>query len=115
MHYDNDEPIAKVCHEANRAWCAANGDLSQKRWADAEQWRRNSAISGVAFAVQNPDAPDSHQHDAWMKDKLEAGWKYGPVKDAEKKEHPCMVAYEELPEVQRKKDALFKAIVTALS
>lgn len=30
--------IAKACHEANRAWCQANGDDTQKHWEDAEQW-----------------------------------------------------------------------------
>ena len=25
------------------------------------------------------------------------GWKYGPVKDPEKKEHPCFVPYDDLP------------------
>lgn len=109
-----NEAIAGVCHEANRAWCEANGDNSQARWEDAPEWQRVSAIKGVAFAVASPDAPASSQHDAWLADKKAAGWKYGPVKDADKKEHPCCVPYEELPEVQRKKDALFKAIVGAL-
>lgn len=30
--------IARVCHEANKAFCAANGDHSQKTWEDAEVW-----------------------------------------------------------------------------
>lgn len=106
--------IAKACHEANRVWCQANEDYSQKHWADAEQWQRDSAIKGVEYAIANPDAPDSAQHDAWMQDKISQGWKYGPVKDADNKEHPCIVSFEELPEFQKKKDILFKAIVKAL-
>jgi len=43
------------------------------------------------------------------------GWKYGAVKDADKKEHPCFVPYEELPKEQQAKDHLFKATVSALS
>lgn len=106
--------IAIVCHEANRAYCQSIGDHSQKSWEDAEQWQRDSAEKGVAFALANPDAPASAQHDAWLKDKLDDGWKYGPVKNAETKEHPCCVAYDELPDEQKAKDYLFQAIVKCL-
>lgn len=106
--------IAIVCHEANRALCEENGDWSQVPWGASAEWQRESALKGVAFAISTPDGPASAQHDAWMKDKLDNGWKFGPVKDAEKKEHPCLVAFEELPEFQQKKDHLFKAIVNAL-
>ena len=107
--------IARVCHEANRAWCEANGDKSQKTWDQAEEWQRNSAIAGVAFAIASPSAPDSAQHDAWMADKLQDGWKYGAVKDAQAKTHPCIVPYDELPPDQKAKDYVFKAIVGALA
>jgi hypothetical protein len=46
--------IAKVCHEANKAWCEANNDYSQKSWDEAEHWQRDSAIKGVEFALANP-------------------------------------------------------------
>ena len=42
------------------------------------------------------------------------GWKYGPVKDAQKKEHPCFLPYAELPPEQKAKDYLFRAVVHAL-
>ncbi len=106
--------IAMVCHEANRAWCQSNGDHSQYPWGDAEQWQRDSALKGVEFAINNPDAPDSAQHDAWMADKIANGWVYGDVKNAVEKTHPCIVPFEQLPEFQQKKDKLFRAIVHAL-
>jgi hypothetical protein len=108
------ENIARVCHQANKAWCEASGDLSQKDWDDAEEWQRDSARKGVEFRLANPNAPDSAQHDAWMKDKIAGGWKFGEVKDSQAKTHPCLVPFESLPEFQRKKDTLFSAIVDAL-
>lgn len=108
------ENIARVCHEANRAYCLSIGDASQVPWADAPEWQRASAVKGVEFNIENPDAPESAVHDSWLEEKRAAGWKHGPVKDAEKKEHPCFVPYAELPDEQRRKDALFKAIVGAL-
>lgn len=107
--------IARICHEANRAYCQVIGDQSQKSWEEAEQWQRDSAIKGVEHAQNHPDAPASDQHDAWLSDKEKDGWVFGPVKDASLKQHPCMVPYDELPEEQRGKDSLFKGIVNALS
>lgn len=106
--------IAKVCHEANKQWCFVNGDTTQKDWNEAEEWQRESAIKGVEFRLNNPDAKSDSQHNAWMKDKVDSGWVYGEVKDAEKKTHPCIVPFDELPMFQQKKDALFCAIVDAL-
>lgn len=109
------EQIARVCHETNRAYCETLGDRSQKPWNEAEEWQRQSAMQGVAFALSHPDAPASAQHDAWLADKAKDGWKYGPVKDAEKKEHPCFVPYDQLPPEQRIKDYLFKGVVAAFA
>lgn len=106
--------IAKVCHQANKAWCEANNDFTQQNWEDAEEWQQDSAIAGVKFRLDNPDAKEDAQHNAWMEDKLKDGWVYGEVKDAEKKTHPCLVPFHELPEFQQKKDKLFCAIVDAL-
>jgi len=87
----NVESIAKVCHEANRAYCQSIGDMSQPAWEDAPEWQRASAIKGVEFARDNPSAPPSASHDSWLEEKRATGWKFGPVKDPEKKEHPCFV------------------------
>ena len=108
------EYIAKACHEANKVWCQANGDDTQKHWIEAEQWQRDSAISGVQFKLNNPDAGHDAQHNSWMKEKVDGGWVFGEVKDAEAKTHPCIVPFEQLPEFQQKKDALFCAIVDSL-
>lgn len=109
------EDVARICHEANESLCVTQGDFSQKSWDEAEEWQRQSAIQGVKFALENPDAPASAQHDAWMQDKINDGWVYGDVKDADKKTHPCIVSYDELPDGQKAKDYLFKGIVNSLS
>jgi hypothetical protein len=108
------EHIARICHETNASFCDSVGDHSQTSWDDAPQWQRDSAIKGVEFNIANPTAPASASHDSWLKEKQETGWKYGPVKDAEKKEHPAFVPYDALPLEQRTKDHLFKAVVAAM-
>lgn len=111
----NIEDIAKVCHAANRAYCQTLGDYSQPIWEEAPQWQKQSAINGVQFHLNNSWADPSAMHDNWMAQKQAEGWKYGPVKDPEKKEHPCMVPYEDLPPEQKRKDLLFIGVVAALT
>lgn len=42
-----------------------------------------------------------HCHDTWGQQRLEDGWVFGPERDDAKKEHPCLVPYQELPESER--------------
>jgi hypothetical protein len=106
--------IARVCHQANKAYCESEADFSQVDWESAPEWQTESAMNGVKFRLENSDAPASGMHDNWSKEKLADGWVYGETKDAEKKTHPCLVPFEELPLFQQKKDKLFSAIVDAL-
>jgi len=109
--------IAKVCHAANRAYCQTIGDSSQFPWQESPDWQRESAIKGVEFHLSHLTVGEkvlpSASHESWMEEKKSAGWKYGPVKDAEKKEHPCFLPYDQLPSEQRIKDYIFSGIVEA--
>ena len=107
--------IAYVAHQVNKAYCEAIGDNSQLDWTEAPDWQKESAINGVAFHQDNDDVGPDHSHVNWLKEKLANGWKYGPVKDQDKKEHPCCVPYDGLPTEQKAKDYIFRAIVHALS
>lgn len=109
-----NENIAQVAHEINKAFCASIGDTSQPSWGEAPDWQKTSAINGVQFHLDNPDAPPSASHESWLKEKEQGGWKYRPVKDPEKKEHPCFVPYDELPTEQKSKDFLFKQVIHSL-
>ncbi len=43
-------------------------------------------------------------HDVWAKNRINEGWKYGEKRDDIKKETPCLVPYEELPEIEKDYD-----------
>lgn len=110
----NLEGIARLCHEVNRAYCNAIGETpAHKPWEDAPQWQRDSAVNGVRAHLRNPEMTPEQSHDSWMAEKGAAGWTYGPVKNEQVKTHPCMLPYCDLPEEQRVKDHLFRAVVHA--
>lgn len=106
--------IARICHEANRAYCVALGDLSQPSWDEAPDWQRDSAIKGVKLHLADPTTTPEQSHDNWCRQKFEEGWAYGPAKDPATRQHPCLKPYELLPEEQRRKDSLFKSVIDAL-
>lgn len=103
--------IAEFTHEINRAYCHGIGDDSQPAWADAPQWQKDSAFAGVTGILDGSIKTPADSHESWFAQKVADGWKYGPVKDPEKKEHPCMVPYLDLPQAQRVKDDLFRTTV----
>ncbi|MDR2232874.1 MAG: Ryanodine receptor Ryr [Tannerella sp.] len=43
-------------------------------------------------------------HEAWAAGRKADGWKYGPNRDDNRKEHPCLVPYGELPESEKEYD-----------
>lgn len=105
--------LVQAAHEMNRIYCIAIGDETQQHWEYAPNWQKNSAIKGVE-GVLNGDTPEE-THQSWLNEKTTTGWSYGPVKDSDKKEHPCMVPYEELPVEQQLKDEVFMTTVLLMS
>lgn len=109
-----NEQIAEVCHEQNAAFCRTQGDTSQPSWADAPGWQKSSAVDGVVAIRSGRVTKPSDSHEGWLAEKERTGWKYGPVKNPEAKEHPCFVPYAALPPEQQVKDALFFGTATVL-
>lgn len=107
--------IARTVHEAIRAWSAAHGQKPPPHWKQAPRWMKESTLESVDFVLANPEANDGHQHDQWMEQKKRDGWTFGAVKDEKKKTHPMMVPFEDLPEMEKRKDTLLKAVVLALA
>lgn len=113
MKFDDKdiEFVARIAHETNRAYCRRLGDDSHLPFDEAPDWQRNSAIAGVQAIVDHPDMGPEASHASWMEAKTADGWQWGPYKDPEKKTHPCMLPYGELPKEQRLKDTIFVAVV----
>lgn len=43
-------------------------------------------------------------HEVWSQNRINDGWKYGEVRNDERKETPCLVPYNELPEGEKEYD-----------
>jgi class 3 adenylate cyclase len=45
-------------------------------------------------------------HELWAQQRLAEGWKYGSQRDDTRKEHPCLVPYDRLPESEKQYDRI---------
>jgi len=107
------EACARAAHEVNRAYCMALGDISHVAWDLSPDWQRESAKLGVRGVLGGNGPEESHA--SWLAEKAATGWKHGPAKDPDKKEHPCFLPYADLPEEQKKKDVLFVMTVRGVA
>jgi len=112
MTEPNIERIARICHEANRAYCESIGDQTQEPWETAQRWQKDSAIEGVHNALTGASPEQSHEN--WMKAKIQAGWTWGVVKDPDAKTHPALLPYAQLPDDVKLKDEIFITIVSIM-
>ena len=58
-----------------------------------------------------------NSHDHWARQRIEAGWTYGPQRDDVQKTHPDLMPYGDIPEGEKKYDRTsvvetLKAILT---
>ena len=50
------------------------------------------------------EAMAKNVHEVWAENRIKQGWTYGEERNDEKKLHPCLVPYEELPESEKEYD-----------
>lgn len=43
-------------------------------------------------------------HEVWAKSRIDQGWTYGEERDDIHKKHPCLIPYEDLPEIEKDYD-----------
>lgn len=104
---------ARAAHEVNNVFNRAIGDVLSPSWDDLTTAQKYGAIGGAQHAL-NGGTPEG-SHDLWMASRIAEGWTYGPVKDFAAKTSPCLIPYADLPEAQRRKDALFQSVVHAVA
>lgn len=96
--------LVLAIHEANKEIQQQTGEFIP----ELNVHLTKSILDGVYFVLDNPNCTPEQQHNNWVHFKRADGWKYGSEKDFERKEHPCLVPYSELPEIQQRKDSVFR-------
>lgn len=76
---------------------------------------KTATLEAVHWNTSGETSTPASRHRQWVNEKKQAGWKFGRKKDARRKTHPLMVAYNQLPEVERRKDALVSAVIESLT
>lgn len=81
-------------------------DMISKLWRcgyDIQDARNRQAVL-IRFPSEDIEIMAVLEHERWVEEKQEKGWKYGPTRDDEKKIHNRLVPWEELPEDEKDKD-----------
>lgn len=45
-----------------------------------------------------------NNHEVWARQRMRDGWRYGPARNDERREHPSLVPYDELPDSEKRYD-----------
>jgi hypothetical protein len=104
--------IAKWIYEATRI----EAEWSKRRivpeaWCERDEAFREQFLKVIkTYFTEELPTPEG-AHNSWWEAYKEMGWKYGEVRDPRKKTHPDMVDFNELPEDEQQKDAIFLAFV----
>lgn len=92
-----------VHHSAWVGYQIAAGQPYNLRPTDAQLASLRDAAARFA---EHPDMTPEQNHENWMRYKLANGWRHGPTKDEAAKTHPDLVPFDELPEVEKRKDVM---------
>lgn len=103
------EACARVAYEVYRT---GFDDPTKLEWDAADEGDRKVARD-MAVVVLSGVSP-AQEHEKWLARKAGEGWSLGEL-DEERRLHPNMVPYEQLPDGQRLLDRLFVAAVTSVA
>lgn len=103
--------ICRIVHATNIALQAVDGDeMPSEPW---DSWpRQATTLAGVLRVLNGLTAKENHEN--WVAEMTARGWQLG-AKDPDKKLHPCLVPWEELPAAYRRRARVFEALVNELS
>lgn len=122
MPFYNLTAVARVCHEAGRAWCIEMFEAGARPsstvplpWDDLDREDREAAVAAVRFLLERPGCTPQEIHEHWRRMQTAAGWTHGPVLLAAQKRDPRMTAFFNLPDHRQAQLRLSQAVVKVLS
>ena len=131
-NYCNRERLKGQTRESNRllvSWdelgtlTARKDGLDGKKYQESNRrqanfiWTKLSVVGCSIGPVTDWDAPDTFrfsseeieslarlEHERWMDEKTNSGWRYGSLRDDARKLHPSLIPYDQLSEPEKEKD-----------
>jgi hypothetical protein len=103
------ERRAKFVYEAARLENEAAGrPINPEPWEKRDEKFRENMTMAVnrqcgPMRLTSPEV----LHEEWVRAYEKMGWRYGEVRDTEKKTHPDMVPFNELGRLEQEKDWVF--------
>lgn len=105
--------IAQVAHELNRSYSfiVYGPDYDNiKPFPELDEQELERIMGAVEREIKTPTKDNRQSHDRWVVARISDGWEYGEKLDREKKIHPNLRPYDELPASEKLKDHIFKGV-----
>jgi len=83
--------------------------IASSNFTPVDRKRRITAMRECAARSTS----DAERHESWMKMHLESGWTFGTEFDSEKKIHPNLLPWDQLPAATRSKARIFDIVAKA--
>ncbi|GBC62521.1 hypothetical protein DENIS_3493 [Desulfonema ishimotonii] len=108
------EQAARSFHQHLKAFRESLGDYTLPDWEETTKHNREMGVRFVRYTLANQSiTPESH-HEKWVANMAKRGWRHGNERNPDKKTHPCMVPWEDLPYHEQAKTVLMIATVNIL-
>ena len=100
-----------VYNAARIAAQAANAPIVPVLWNEREEAFKEQFLGVIErqCGAQRSASPEE-LHGSWMQSYITMGWVFGAVYDREKKNHPDLVPYDQLGQLEQDKDSVFVAL-----
>ena len=109
-----NEVIAKITHAVDRIIRASMGQTILP-WDRHEAGLKTEWRAKIGALKGSDSITPQMRHESWAQDMIKAGWVQGDKVDHDKKTHPSICSYEDLPEQVHLLDEVFVAIVEVCS
>lgn len=107
MTLEQKNYISELWHNILLEIRKANEESLLTTFEDLDEDHKKFLIDSIDEVIENNIISGKEYHDVWMKLKIRDGYTYHPVKDDSKKQHNCLVEFEDLNFEQQLKDDLF--------
>lgn len=124
VHRYDDDLVALACHYTILGVQEVHALMRERAqgesgpvggpFAAMPQDMQDAAVDGVHRARRNGQLNARAHHNAWVDFLHERGWRHGP-RDYERKTHPALVYWPQLPAEDRDKARVFLAVVMGLT